>query len=73
MAAPFHPKTNGKIERYHQTLKGEINQLSYEVPSELREAIESFVAYYNHRRYNEAPGNMTPADVYYGRREQVLS
>ncbi len=36
LAAPFHPQTNGKIERYHHTLKGEINQVPYEMPSELR-------------------------------------
>ena len=73
LAAPFHPQTNGKIERYHQTLKGQLNQMPFEMPSELREAIESFVAYYNYHRYHEALGNVTPADVYYGRREQILS
>lgn len=73
LAAPFHPQTNGKIERYHQTLKGEINQLPCEMPSELREAIEKFIEYYNHRRYHEALGNVTPADVYYGRREQIMT
>jgi len=73
LAAPFHPQTNGKIERYHQTLKGDINQLPHEMPTELREAIEKFVEYYNHRRYHEALGNVTPADVYYGRREKILA
>ena len=73
LAAPFHPQTNGKIERYHQTLKGRLNQTPFEMPSELRDAIVSFVAYYNYRRYHEALGNVTPADVYYGRREQILS
>jgi putative transposase len=73
LAAPFHPQTNGKIERYHQTLKGEINQIPCEMPSELKEAIEKLVEYYNDRRYHEALGNVTPADVYYGRREQILA
>ncbi len=65
LAAPFHPQTNGKIEQYHQTLKGEINQVPGEMPSELKEAIDKFVEYYNLRRYHEALGNVTPADVYY--------
>ena len=72
LASPFHPQTNGKIERYHQTLKGEINQIPCDMPSELREAIEKFIQYYNHMRCHEAMGNVTPADVYYGRREQIL-
>ena len=73
LAAPFHPQTNGKIERYHRTLKSEINQVPCDMPSELKEAIGNFVEYYNHRRYHEALGNVTPADVYYGRRQQILS
>jgi len=73
LAAPFHPQTNGKIERYHQTLKGEINQIPCEMPSELKNAIGKFVEYYNDRRYHEALDNVTPADVYYGRREHILA
>ena len=66
-AAPFHPQTNGKIERYHRTLKGEINQVPFEVPGELKEAIRAFIDYYNYRRYHEGLGNVTPYDVYTGR------
>ena len=36
LTSPFHPQTNGKVERYQQTIRGEINQLPYEMPSELR-------------------------------------
>jgi transposase InsO family protein len=47
VASPYHPQTNGKIERYHRSIKGELNLLPYEMPSELREAIEAFVEDYN--------------------------
>ena len=72
LAAPFHPQTNGKLERYHQSIKREVNQLPYELPSRLEQAIADFVDYYNYRRYHKALGNVTPADVLYGRREEIL-
>jgi len=72
LAAPFHPQTNGKLERYHQTIKRDVNQIPYELPADLEEAIAAFVGYYNHRRYHMALGNVTPADVLNGRREQIL-
>ena len=72
LAAPFHPQTNGKIERYHRSIKGELSLLPYEVPSQLERAITDFVDYYNYRRYHKALSNVTPADVLYGRREEIL-
>ncbi len=72
LAAPYHPQTNGKLERYHQTIKRDVNQVPYEKPSDLEEAIAAFVGYYNHKRYHMALGNVTPADVLNGRREQIL-
>jgi transposase InsO family protein len=72
LAAPFHPQTNGKLERYQQTVKQEVNQVPYELPSQLERAIAGFVDYYNFRRYHKALGDVTPADVLYGRREQIL-
>ena len=71
-AAPFHPQTNGKIERYHRTVKGEINQVSYDMPDELRAALQGFVEYYNYRRYHEGLGNVTPYDVYTGRHLEIF-
>ena len=72
LAAPYHPQTNGKLERYHQSIKADVNQIPYDVPSNLELAIADFVSYYNHRRYHKALGNVTPADVLHGRREQIL-
>ena len=56
LAAPFHPQTNGKLERYHQTLKRDV--VPYELPSDLEAAIVAFVSYYNYRRYHKALGNV---------------
>jgi transposase InsO family protein len=72
LAAPFHPQTNGKVERYQQSLKRVVNQLPYELPGQLEKAIADFVDYYNYRRYHKALGDVTPADVLYGRREEIL-
>jgi len=71
-AAPYHPQTNGKIERYHRTIKGEINLVPYEMPGKLEEAIKAFIEYYNYRRYHEGLRNVTPYDVYTGRYLEVI-
>ncbi len=73
LASPYHPQTNGKIERYHQSIKREVNQVPYDVPRNLEAAISDFVSYYNNRRYHKALRNVTPADVLHGRREQILN
>jgi putative transposase len=65
--APYHPQTQGKIERYHRTMKNVVKLENYFFPDELRASIESFVNYYNNERYHESLGNLTPADVYFGR------
>ncbi len=72
IAAPYHPQTNGKIERYHRTIKGKLNLIPYDTPSELERAVESFVRYYNYYRYHEALKNVTPFHVYSGRQSEIL-
>jgi transposase InsO family protein len=70
--APYHPMTQGKIERWHQTLKNRILLENYFLLDDLEAQIESFVAHYNHRRYHESLDNLTPTDVYFGRGEAIL-
>ena len=69
---PYHPQTQGKIERWHRSLKNQISLENYYLPGELEEGIREFVDYYNHERYHESLNNLTPADVYYGRGQAVL-
>ena len=71
--APYHPQTQGKIERYHRSMKSVIKLEYYYMPGELRLAIGQFVDNYNNHRYHESLDNCTPADVYFGRYKQVQS
>ena len=71
--APYHPQTQGKIERYHRSMKNVVKLENYYYPWELEKAIQQFVDYYNHRRYHESLDNVTPADMFYGRYEEIMS
>jgi putative transposase len=70
--APHHPQTQGKIERWHQTLKNRILLENYYLPGDLEAQVGAFIERYNHARYHESLGNLTPADVYFGRGEAIL-
>jgi len=71
--APYHPQTQGKIERYHRSMKSIVKLDNYYVPSELEQAIANFVVYYNTQRYHESLNNVTPADRYFGRDQAILN
>jgi len=70
---PLHPQTQGKIERYHRTMKNIIKLEHYYSPEELEANIAEFVDYYNNRRYHESLNNVTPADVFFGRDQEILA
>ena len=70
--APYHPQTQGKIERWHQTLKNRILLENYFFPGDLENQIEAFIDHYNHHRYHESLNNLTPADIYFGRGQTIL-
>jgi len=69
---PCHPQTQGKIERYHRTMKNVVKLENYYSPEELERSIAQFVDFYNHHRYHESLHNLTPADVYHGKTEKIL-
>lgn len=70
---PYHPQTQGKIERWHRSLKNQILLDNYYLPGQLEQRIDQFVTYYNKRRYHESLNNLTPEDVYLGRGQAILT
>ena len=70
---PYHPMTQGKIERYHRSMKNQILLENYYLPGHLEQRLAEFVDYYNLRRYHESLNNLTPADVYFGRGQTILT
>jgi putative transposase len=71
--APYHPMTQGKIERYHRSMKNVVKLENYYLPGDLKRSITAFVEYYNNRRYHESLNNVTPADVFFGKAKEVFS
>ena len=70
--APHHPQTQGKIERWHQTMKNRVLPENHFLPGDLERQIGTFVDHYNNHRYHESLANLTPADVYHGRGAKIL-
>ena len=68
----MHPQKQGKIERWHQTLKNRILLENYYFKEDLEAQIKVFIDHYNHHHYHESLGNVTPAYAYYGRASAIL-
>ena len=69
---PYHPQTQGKIERWHRTMKSQIRLNNSYLLGELEEYLQRFITYNNHEGYPESLNNLTPADVFYGRGQNIL-
>ena len=70
--APYYPQSNGKIERYHKTIKGDAIRVT--PPATLDEAralVARFVAHYNGVRLHSAIGYITPNDFLAGRQKEI--
>ena len=70
--SPYYPQSNGKLERYQQTLK--VTTIRPKAPASLDEArrlVTTFVDYYNHQRLHSAIGFIAPADMLAGRAEDI--
>jgi len=71
--APYYPQSNGKIERWHKTLK--ITTIRPNTPATLDEArqlVAAFVEHYNNVRLHSAIGYVTPADKMAGRENDIF-
>ena len=64
--------TQGKIERFHRSMKNIINLNHYYLLCELEKEIEEFVNYYNNERYHESINNLKPVDVYSSKGVDIL-
>jgi len=70
---PYHPMTQGKIERWHRSMKNQVLLENYYLPGDLKARLGEFIDYYNTQRYHESLNNLTPEDVYTGRGQTVLN
>jgi hypothetical protein len=72
--SPYYPQSNGKIERWYKTLKGDC--IRVRVPLSLDDArriVADFVAHYNHVRLHSAIGYLTPKDRLEGRHTEIFA
>ena len=71
-SAPNYPHTQSQTERWHQTLNNRVWLENDYLPGDREASVGTFVEHYNRRRYHESLGNLTPADVYFGRHHAII-
>jgi transposase InsO family protein len=72
--SPYYPQSNGKIERWHKTLKGECIRVKTPLSvDESRRIVDEFVVHYNEVRLHSAIGYVTPADKLAGRDTRIFA
>jgi transposase InsO family protein len=72
--SPYYPQSNGKIERWHKSLKGECIRSGMPLSLEdARRLVEGYVEHYNNQRLNSAIGYITPKDMLAGRQQEILA
>jgi len=70
--SPYYPQSNGKIERWHKSLKGERTRPRTPLSlDEGRRLVEGYVEHYNNVRLNSAIGYITPKDMLAGRQQEI--
>ena len=68
---PYHPQGRGKIERFNRRIKEKVCLMVYCSPGELKKGVDNAIAAYN-RTPHESLNNVSPNDVYAGRKEVIL-
>lgn len=72
--SPYYPQSNGKLERYHRTVKGTCIRVKTPLSLEdARHLVTDFVDHYNNKRLHSAIGYVTPKDKLQGRAEMILA
>jgi len=72
--SPYYPQSNGKLERYHKTIKGDCIRVNTPLSlSDARRLVTDFVVHYNNKRLHSAIGYITPIDKLKGRAETILA
>ena len=72
--SPYYPQSNGKLERYHKTIKGSCIRVNTPLSlDDCQRLVTDFVDHYNNVRLHSAIGYITPADKLQGQAERILA